>query len=279
MPPAGPPHSQPTTRLYITHNLPQSASTYPQSIMSLTRALFNEFRPFFRVLDDPFMASADPFAIAPRHRHRRSRQPRQEDDILSQLGLGFPEVRTPRVRVTEEDNSYIVNAEVPGIKKEELDVSIGDGGRSLTIQAESSSGTPPTPAATPAAEATPQDAPANTSASEGEPENETQSCTYFSLTQTLPRCCRSLHGLHRAFRRESSQHSGDAASTMVVLLLLADDLAPAARRRGSSQRETGPWCADSEDSQEGGSGRSKDQHRVGEISPFPYHSELYSWSF
>jgi len=134
--------------------------------MSLTRALFNEFRPFFRVLDDPFMASADPFAIAPRHRHRRSRHPRQEDDILSQLGLGFPEVRTPRVQVTEEDNSYVVNAEVPGIKKEELDVSVGDGGRSLTIQAESSSGTPPASAATPVAEAT-QDASTSTTGTEG----------------------------------------------------------------------------------------------------------------
>jgi len=105
--------------------------------MSLTRALVNEFRPFFRVFDDPFFTSPDPFALY-QNRHRRHRgQPRQNGDLMSELGFG--EFRTPRVDVVEKDNKYVVNAEVPGIKREELEVSIGDGGRSLTIQAHSTS--------------------------------------------------------------------------------------------------------------------------------------------
>ena len=40
----------------------------------------------------------------------------------------------PAVDVTEEGNSYIVEAELPGVKKENLQVRIGDGGRSVTIE-------------------------------------------------------------------------------------------------------------------------------------------------
>jgi HSP20 family protein len=36
--------------------------------------------------------------------------------------------------VSEAGNTYVVEAELPGVKKENLEVRIGDGGRSLTIQ-------------------------------------------------------------------------------------------------------------------------------------------------
>lgn len=35
---------------------------------------------------------------------------------------------------SEDGNSYIVEAEIPGVKKENLEVRIGDGGRSVTVE-------------------------------------------------------------------------------------------------------------------------------------------------
>jgi len=61
--------------------------------------------------------------------------------LLSELGFGS--FRAPRVRVKEEENKYVVNAEVPGIRKEQLNVSIGDGGRSLRIQGRSTTDSVP----------------------------------------------------------------------------------------------------------------------------------------
>lgn len=116
--------------------------------MSVTRALLNEFRPFFRVLDDPFFSSPDPFALVPRtphqnhhrhHRHSRNHQLEQQNSsggLWSELGFG--DIRSPRVELTEVDNKFVVSAEMLGVKKEDLDVSIGDGGRSLRIQGGSS---------------------------------------------------------------------------------------------------------------------------------------------
>lgn len=40
----------------------------------------------------------------------------------------------PAVDVSEDGNNYIVEAELPGVKKEDVDVRIGDGGRSVTIE-------------------------------------------------------------------------------------------------------------------------------------------------
>lgn len=40
----------------------------------------------------------------------------------------------PAVDVSEDGNKYIVEAELPGVKKEDVDVRIGDGGRSVTIE-------------------------------------------------------------------------------------------------------------------------------------------------
>ncbi|KAG8903312.1 hypothetical protein FRC00_000153 [Tulasnella sp. 408] len=94
--------------------------------MSLTRALFNEFRPVFQMLDDPFFA--DPFTVVPH------RQTPQANDSNSQVSPWGKITRTPHVHLTDEADKYVVEAEVPGVPKENLDISIGDNGRSLTIK-------------------------------------------------------------------------------------------------------------------------------------------------
>lgn len=89
--------------------------------MSLSRALFNEFRPFFRLLEDPFFNSPTPYSSF-------ARQGQLADPFSWQSSR-------PALNLSEEeDGSYVVEAELPGVKKENLDVKIGDGGRSLTIE-------------------------------------------------------------------------------------------------------------------------------------------------
>ncbi|KAG8892361.1 hypothetical protein FRB99_002781 [Tulasnella sp. 403] len=91
--------------------------------MSVTRSLLSEFRPLFRMLDDPFYADSDPFSVA-----LRDQQGRDQRDSVSNF------IRSPHVHMTDETDRYIVEAEVPGVRKENLDISIGDNGRSLTIK-------------------------------------------------------------------------------------------------------------------------------------------------
>lgn len=40
----------------------------------------------------------------------------------------------PAIDVSEEANAFVVEAELPGVKKENLDLRIGDNGQSLTIE-------------------------------------------------------------------------------------------------------------------------------------------------
>ncbi|KAG9046438.1 hypothetical protein FS837_004446 [Tulasnella sp. UAMH 9824] len=105
--------------------------------MSLTRSLLNEFRPFFRILDDPFYATGDPFSVVP-----RQQQSERDGDALQNHFWGAnrngPIVRSPHVHLNDEEGKYVVEAELPGITKENLDVSIGDSGRSLTIKGHAS---------------------------------------------------------------------------------------------------------------------------------------------
>ena len=91
--------------------------------MSLSRNFFREFRPFFRVFEDPF------FSRAPVTYNSRGQS--VFDDPF--FGLARNGLR-PAVDVAEEGNSYIIEAELPGVRKEDLDVQIGDNGRSVTIE-------------------------------------------------------------------------------------------------------------------------------------------------
>lgn len=87
--------------------------------MSMTRNLFHEIRPFFRLFDDVSrMHPAYPIVNRPFGR--------QFEPFLQQ--------RHPSIDLTEQGNEYIVEAEVPGVKKENLNVRVGDGGRSITVE-------------------------------------------------------------------------------------------------------------------------------------------------
>ncbi|EKM51483.1 uncharacterized protein PHACADRAFT_261631 [Phanerochaete carnosa HHB-10118-sp] len=89
--------------------------------MSLTRQFFREMRPLFRMLEEPFGRSPT-YTSFPRTRLF-------EDPVFTS-----PALLRPAMDVTEEGNHYIVEAELPGVKKENVQVRIGDGGRSITIE-------------------------------------------------------------------------------------------------------------------------------------------------
>jgi HSP20 family molecular chaperone IbpA len=98
--------------------------------MSLTRSLFNEFRPFFRMLEEPL---ARPFPVlAPRFNRHFLDHSFQSENAWPRLA----------VDLSEEGNNYIVEAELPGVKKENVEVRVGDGGRSITIEGRIVRGTP-----------------------------------------------------------------------------------------------------------------------------------------
>lgn len=97
--------------------------TTTDSKMSISRNLFREFRPFFRMLEDPFFGRA-PATYAGRGHS-------VFDDPF--FGLARSGLR-PAIDVAEEGNSFIIEAELPGVRKEDINVEIGDNGRSVTIE-------------------------------------------------------------------------------------------------------------------------------------------------
>lgn len=87
--------------------------------MSLTRSFFNEFRPLFRLLEEPFFrptAFNTPFHSHPVHRG------------------AFLSPFRPNVYVAEQPKAYVVEAELPGVRKEDLEVRVGDNGQSIVIE-------------------------------------------------------------------------------------------------------------------------------------------------
>lgn len=167
--------------------------------MSLTRSLLNEFRPFFQALDDPTW-SRDPYIVAPRA--GSGAQDRNQAQSLS------PITRTPHVHMSDEADKYVVEAEVPGVRKENLDVTIGDNGRSLTISANvaASGSTGQSPQATPAGEAPQeqQQQQASASTTDGKSSNPVAKPalkTNVSLLQSqVPNLSRSSRAGHPATR-------------------------------------------------------------------------------
>lgn len=85
--------------------------------MSLSRSLFHEFRPLFRILEEPARAGPAVFYNAARF----SRGPFQAWD-------------RPAIDLSEKGDTFIIEAELPGMKKENLEVHVGDRGRSVTIE-------------------------------------------------------------------------------------------------------------------------------------------------
>lgn len=87
--------------------------------MSLSRTFINEFRPFFRLFDDISRSARAPFPVSART---------NIDDFY------HSSLRQPAVDLSEQGNIYIIEAELPGVKKENLEVRVGDNGRSVTIE-------------------------------------------------------------------------------------------------------------------------------------------------
>ncbi|KAF4577174.1 small heat shock protein (HSP20) family protein [Pleurotus pulmonarius] len=91
--------------------------------MSLARHFFREFRPFFRMFEEPLTRSPAYYGSPSRALF--------DDPFFQTAGFGLSR---PAIDVTEEGNGYVVEADLPGVKKENVEVRIGDGGRSLTIE-------------------------------------------------------------------------------------------------------------------------------------------------
>ncbi|KAJ4482145.1 HSP20-like chaperone [Lentinula aciculospora] len=86
--------------------------------MSIARQLLSEFRPLFRMLEEPLTRS--PALLY--------------KPIFNDPFFNSPALARPAVDVSEEGNKYVIEAELPGVPKENVDVRIGDHGHSVTIE-------------------------------------------------------------------------------------------------------------------------------------------------
>jgi HSP20 family molecular chaperone IbpA len=89
--------------------------------MSIARQLLHEFRPLFRMLEEPLAMGTRSSGGAARSVF---------DDPFFKAAF----VNRPAVDVTEEGDKYVLEADLPGVKKENIEVRIGDSGRSVTIE-------------------------------------------------------------------------------------------------------------------------------------------------
>jgi HSP20 family protein len=96
--------------------------------MSITHQLLREFRPLFRLLDEPFGRS--PTYLAPINGGRQRQRDQSFVDPFGSLNM----LARPAVDVTEKGNRYILDADLPGVSKENLQVRLGDGNQCITIE-------------------------------------------------------------------------------------------------------------------------------------------------
>ncbi|KAF5389307.1 hypothetical protein D9757_003545 [Collybiopsis confluens] len=87
--------------------------------MSIARQLLSEFRPLFRMLEEPVTRS--PVAL-------------RYNSLFNDPFFNSPTLARPAVDLSEEGNNYVIEAELPGVPKENVDVRIGDHGHSVTIE-------------------------------------------------------------------------------------------------------------------------------------------------
>ncbi|KAI6147479.1 HSP20-like chaperone [Pisolithus tinctorius] len=90
--------------------------------MSIARQLLREFRPLMQMFEEPFGRSAVGYGFP--HHH----------SLFSDPFFGSVNALRPAVDVSEEGDKYVVEADLPGVKKENVEIIVGDGGRSITIQ-------------------------------------------------------------------------------------------------------------------------------------------------
>lgn len=86
----------------------------------LGRQFMREFRPFFRMFDESVSRPPSQWAAY--------KSPLEHPYFAAQLGL------RPVVDLTQEGNNFILEADLPGVKKGDVAVSIGDNGTSVTIE-------------------------------------------------------------------------------------------------------------------------------------------------
>ncbi|KZO96939.1 HSP20-like chaperone [Calocera viscosa TUFC12733] len=99
--------------------------------MSLLRYMLNDLRPLVRMLDEPLVPHRFPRSSAFGPPSTFLRDPFFRD-AFSDLGL---EARQPALSVHEDPGkAYVVEAELPGVRKEDVEVRIAEGGRGLTIE-------------------------------------------------------------------------------------------------------------------------------------------------
>ncbi|KXN88168.1 30 kDa heat shock protein [Leucoagaricus sp. SymC.cos] len=95
--------------------------------MSITRQLLREFRPLFRMLDEPFGRNPSFLASTGSRHHERNH-------FFADPFGGLNMLARPAVDVTEKGNKYILDADLPGVSRENLQVRLGDGNQSITIE-------------------------------------------------------------------------------------------------------------------------------------------------
>ena len=93
--------------------------------MSLTRQFFRELRPLFRMLEEPFGRPSTYGSLG---------YPSRRGAFFDDPFFTAPTSIRPAIDVSEQGDNYVVEAELPGVKKENVNVRIGDGGRTLTIE-------------------------------------------------------------------------------------------------------------------------------------------------
>ncbi|EGN98399.1 hypothetical protein SERLA73DRAFT_183388 [Serpula lacrymans var. lacrymans S7.3] len=89
--------------------------------MSIARQLFREFRPLFHMLEEPFGRAPVAYGL-------------QNRSAFDHPFFQAPTVSRPAIDLTEDADNYIVEADLPGVKKDDIEVRAGDGGRSITIE-------------------------------------------------------------------------------------------------------------------------------------------------
>ena len=97
--------------------------------MSLARQFLREFRPLFRMLEEPLGRPYGPASLTSFPRTSNNPFAIFNDPFFANAGSSLP-----AVDVHEDGNTYVVEAELPGVKKENVELRIGDGGQSLTIE-------------------------------------------------------------------------------------------------------------------------------------------------
>ncbi|KAF9454788.1 HSP20-like chaperone [Macrolepiota fuliginosa MF-IS2] len=94
--------------------------------MSIARQLFREFRPLIRMLDEPFGRTRAHLPAVARNR--------DHNDLFTDSFAGLNMLARPAVDVTEKGDKYVLDADLPGVSRDNLEVRIGDGNQSITIE-------------------------------------------------------------------------------------------------------------------------------------------------